>query len=391
MPHLAAHNHGLRTAGRTHPRLKTTNRGWIARTDRRIGPRFGGGRGRCVGFEPAVPRAREHSEVRACRFLPFDELHGTQHVIVDGAATDGTVTTLSHWPGTTCPPGTEADLSTQMAFLAVHADLDLGAGIVSTNHFDQDGLAGILALVDPPAALEREHRLVDIASAGDFGVFEDRDSARISMALAAFADPARSPIAPRLVGSYDRQCAALFEELLPRLPELCDHPDRYRELWEDEDRLLADDESLIEGGSIRIEEVPGLDLAILRGERTASGRAHRFAADLVDGVHPMAVNNETRCLTVVDMTGPAPRLTYRYEGWVQLRSRRPRPRVDLAAAADELTSMEPGGAAWTFDGVHALVPSLHLVGAEASDIAPERFLAVVTGALRADPAHRPHR
>ena len=52
-----------------------------------------------------------------------------------------------------------------------------GVELVSNNHFDQDGLVSIFALVDPDEASPRRAFLEDVASAGDFATFRDRDAA----------------------------------------------------------------------------------------------------------------------------------------------------------------------------------------------------------------------
>ena len=74
---------------------------------------------------------------------------------------------------------------------------------------------------------------------------------------------------------------------------------------------------------------------------------------------------------------------YRYETWVRYQSRRPLARIDLAPLATELSEAEPGDARWTFDGVAAIAPALHLVGGPdaASAIPPDRFHARVIDAL----------
>jgi hypothetical protein len=52
---------------------------------------------------------------------------------------------------------------------------------------------------------------------------------------------------------------------------------------------------------------------------------------------------------------------------VQLVSKRPPARVDLAALAREFNLLENGGE-WTFDGVDAITPRLHLEGKDESSI-----------------------
>jgi hypothetical protein len=175
------------------------------------------------------------------RFVAYEDLGDTPNVVVDGAAASATVLTLSHWPGSPTPPEVRDDLSAQIAFHALdHRDWFDGIDVVSNNHFDQDGLASAYALVDPDAALARRERVIDVARAGDFGTFADRDAARIAMALAEYEDADHSPFgATRLTGSYTDTTALLYRELLPRFTELLDNPDRNRALWEREDAHLG--------------------------------------------------------------------------------------------------------------------------------------------------------
>ncbi len=125
-------------------------------------------------------------------FVPYEELDGRPNVVVDGSPADGTVLCLSHWPGIVSPLRFAADLSAQMAFAYLDAyDPHESATAVSNNHFDQDGLVSLYALVHPDRALARQGLLIDIARAGDFATFDGRDAARISMALSAYATPGR--------------------------------------------------------------------------------------------------------------------------------------------------------------------------------------------------------
>jgi hypothetical protein len=60
----------------------------------------------------------------------------------------------------------------------------------------------------------------------------------------------------------------------------------------------------------------------------------------------------------------------------------------LAAA---LSSEEPGGAKWQFDGASELTPRLGLHGADESVLAPEHFHAALTEALATgEPAWDPY-
>ncbi|MHB8463543.1 MAG: DUF6687 family protein [Acidimicrobiales bacterium] len=315
------------------------------------------------------------------RYVPFAELEGMPNVIVDGAATKGTVLTLSHWPGSATPPGLEADLSAGMA-LAYASRLDRhgDADVVSNNHFDQDGLVSIFALVDPAAALARRSLLEDVASAGDFGTYRSRTAARVSMVIAAFADPARSPLGIPTT-AYDAFSAAAYTDMLGRLPEMLSSPERYRDLWIDEDATLERSEQLVRSGAVRVVEVPDLDLAIVDvpDDAPAAG-GHRFGGQWVSGLHPMAVHNATDRFVILTVRGGHYELACRYETWVQYRSRRPRPRVDLRPLAERFNALD--SARWVADGPEVLVPTLRV---DDSALAP----AVVRGIVEEHLASAP--
>jgi hypothetical protein len=152
------------------------------------------------------------------RWIPYADAAETPNVVVDGAPAAATRLTLSHWPGSPTPPELRADLSADIAFSAlVRPEYLDGINAVTNNHFDQDGLASVFALVDPDAAAARCQQIIDVARAGDFGTFFFRDAARIAFVLAAFDDPAQSPLPASLFDEpYDVECATLYAELLPR-------------------------------------------------------------------------------------------------------------------------------------------------------------------------------
>jgi len=319
-------------------------------------------------------------------FVPYHRLDGRPSVVVDGSPTDGTTLTLTHWPGYPAPAGTEADLSAQMAFryLRLGQSLHGDATAVTNNHFDQDGLVGVFALVDPEAALAREELLVDLAAAGDFGTFSIRDAARASMVLARWADLRVTPL--ELPSDHSERVGVLYTEALARVPELCDHVGRFRALWEDEDAALTASEKLLASGRVGIEERPELDLAIVDvPDDVAPLGGHRFAHEWVSGLHPMALHGATRGFALLVRQRRRYELTYRYESWVQYRSRPVRARRDLGVLAAALSSEEPGDATWSYDGSGALTPRLRLQGADESVLAPDDFLRRLEDFLAAAP------
>jgi hypothetical protein len=244
------------------------------------------------------------------------------------------------------------------------ADLHGDAEVVTNNHFDQDGLVGVFALVDPATALAHRDVLTDVAAAGDFGTYRHRTSARIAMALVQLQ-------------ADDRYVAAL--ELLP---QMVDDIERFRDLWAEEDDALTASEQALEASRIRIHEEPELDLAVVTVDEGApDAGGHRFAHLRVTGPHPMAINNATGCFRVATLRGDRYDLTFRYETWVQYRSRRPLPRIDLAPLAAELQADDPG-AGWAATGPGDLTPTLAMAAGRTSTLAPDDFLARVRRHLR---------
>jgi hypothetical protein len=326
--------------------------------------------------------------MRRLRFVPYAASVSAPNVVVDGAANAGTRLTLSHWPGSPTPPDLLADLSAEIVFRALDEPERFdGIDVVTNNHFDQDGLASAYALVDPDAACARKERVIDVARAGDFGTFRDRDAARIAFAIAAHDDPDMSPL-PRaaFAGSYDDLCGALYEFLLPEFTTLLDHPDKWRSLWEQEDAHLGESIDALARGVVTIEERPSLDLAIVTVPADWAARAtHRFTQTWTEAVHPMAVDNATERLRVLLVQGRRYRLELRYETWVMFVSHAVAPRPDLRPLAAMLNDQESHGTRWHADPPGALTPQLRIDGDDESSLAPDTFTSVVEQYLAGAP------
>jgi len=101
------------------------------------------------------------------RYAGYPASAGEPNVVVDGSPNEGTVLTLTHWPGYPQPPGFEFDLSAEMAFHYLDRPIDHPpADVVTNNHFDQDGLVGLHALTKPALSLQHRLLLIDVAAAG---------------------------------------------------------------------------------------------------------------------------------------------------------------------------------------------------------------------------------
>ena len=313
-------------------------------------------------------------------YVPYHELEGVPNIVVDGAAADSTVLTLSHWPGVSLPEELKADLSAEIAFRYLerpeyHVDVEA----VSNNHFDQDGIVGMFALLHPKQALADRELLVDVASAGDFATYRDRSAARIAMTLAALTDPEMSPLDSSVFErSYGEQTATFYREFLPLLPEMLEHPHGWAPYWDEEDAFLDRSEAAIRAGEVAVEEHPEIDLAVITLPQDAPEQSvHRFTSSRVVTCHPMAVCNATERLRLLFLRGSHYELQYRYETWVQYHSRPVLPRVDWAPLAERL--QEESGEAWEHDDIGKITPTLQRPGGEASSLSPLRFKELVVG------------
>jgi uncharacterized protein DUF6687 len=322
------------------------------------------------------------------QYLPYARVRSVPNVIVDGARTDNTLLTLSHWPKSGTPAELKGDTSAEIVFNYLDTPaFHVEAHAVSNNHFDEDGLVGIFVMLEPSVAERHRDLLLDVAQAGDFGIFRQREAARIAFTLSAHADPETSPLPGGIFERpYPELANELYVKLLELLPKLLTGVDEYRTFWEVEDAKLATSEELIEHGEITIEERPDLDLAIVRlPEDLVRHRVHRFTQQRLAECHPFALHNRTACSRLLLLQGRRVELQYRYEGWVQMASRRPALRVDLSGLANELNQEEEAAGRWVFDGVDQITPRFHFDGTSTTSIPLDRIVSRVEQALRTGP------
>src|SRR5210317_1688253 len=119
------------------------------------------------------------------RYYPYSQLGDQANIIVDGKAQKATELTLSHWPWNTTPKELLRDTSTDIVFAYLdapehHRDIPL----VSNSHYDEDGLLSMYALVNPEHALEHRDLMIGASRAGDFAIYSEPESAKLSFVLA---------------------------------------------------------------------------------------------------------------------------------------------------------------------------------------------------------------
>jgi len=282
------------------------------------------------------------------RFEEYPASRASPNVVVDGSANTATVLTLSHWPGAPTPAELQRDLSAEIAFAYLEDPTQwVDAQFVTNNHYDQDGLVSVFALVEPHAALQHRELLIDVAAAGDFGTYRDRRAARASMVIAAWGDAELG-----------------YAHTLPLLLPLALDPEPYRHLWETEDAHLSDSESAVADGTITIDELSDIDLAVVTvPEREPARSGHRFTHQRFEGVHPMALHNATDRFRMLVLHGHRFRFVDRYETWVQYQTRPTLPRVDMRPLAARLSELDE--VAWRAGAPGDLTPELEHEGESA--------------------------
>lgn len=290
-------------------------------------------------------------------YAPYDALVGSPHVVVDGAAQDGTVLTLSHWPNSATPDDLLADTSAEIVLRALEEPSRFGAAeAVSNNHPDQDGLMGIWAVVDPDAARARAEVVVGVATSGDFAVVLDDTSRRAEAAITA------------LMGAAMDAGEDPYAAVLPRVLDVLDHTGHYEDLWRFAEAEWEAGQAALADGTVVIAEEPALDLAVVA-----------VAPGTPIPVGPVLCTATPMVRMFVDH-GDTCEYHDRYETWVQYVSRPLPRRVDLGPLAAKLTADDPGGARWSYDGVASLGPALRVV-AGTSGLQPALVLARLRDAL----------
>lgn len=320
------------------------------------------------------------------RFLPYGEARREPNIVVDGAPLPSTVLTLSHWPNNQSPPALSRDTSTATVFAYLDApDFHQAVPYVTNNHFDEDGLFSLFAICEPATALAWRELLTDASFAGDFGVVRQRDAARLCFAIEALTDPATSTLPPAVFAAKDR-VAALYRGLLAVLPDLLARLPAYRALWRAQDEHLAASEALVAAGTVGIQEVPELDLAIVRIPPGIAARGvRRYLTDEMAAVHPFAINTATERSRLLRVQGDCLEFEYRYEGWLGLATRRVALRVSLAGLADRLNAIETGPRHWVAEDPTGIVPRLRREDGAPSAIGFDRFFAALSDALTTAP------
>lgn len=316
-------------------------------------------------------------------FVPYELLKDRPHIITEGARNEHTVLALSHWPGSDAPAPLRGDTSAEIVFNCLAAPDRArhlrDVRVVSSNAFSQDGAVAVWSLLNPEQAMKMRDLLTDVATAGDFARYRDPLALKAAFTIAVFSDPEVSPYRKELSGrSAEGVTAMLYQLLMFGLPDILEHIDDYRDLWEEEFGHVRGSEALLKSGQAKIHEFPEVDLAVIESP---------------EPLHPAAICSATDRLRVLTVHQEMYWLKYRHESWVQIASRPVLPRIDLDPLVTRLQVMETAPGTWAFDGIDAPSPNLCFVDEEgqpaSSGISKALFIEELMDFLKAhadDPA-----
>lgn len=322
-------------------------------------------------------------------YVPYKEVGSRPNAIVDGPPLASTVLTLSHWPNNQTPDPLQRDTSTETVFAYLDVpEMHRQVGIVSNNHFDEDGLFSMFTFCYPDQAIEYRALLEAGGLAGDFGIVGDPDAARLCFVIEGFADPAVSPLPERIFrGCEDRRVASFYHEFLPLVPDFLEGLGGYEAYWRDQFEHLEFSQSLIATGKVDIEERPEYDLAIVRiPEDVPERTVRRYIGAEQAAIHPFAINSATRCNRILRIYRGGIDFHYRYESWLRFKSWRPMLRVALEGIAGRLNELEEAPGNWRGEDVNAVIPRLYLDGCPRTSFAEDQFVTLLEEYLASAPA-----
>ena len=281
------------------------------------------------------------------------DLQNVDKIVVDGNKC-GAGLQLSHWPGNSTPVQFKADLSLDIVLrFLVSPDswIDLSKhDWVTNDHYDTDGLLAIWALLNPTKSPEHTPALQAAAEAGDFYEFSSPQAVQFDLIVRAFESLESSPLAGQIACTPSAQRWQIATEaLLSEMPGLLYEPQRYRHLWEEPYRRLAEKISRIQSGAVEVHEWPAEHLSVISA---------RFPLDHF--TRNIAASGHRILETVRERYGSTYELYYREFLWYDIVFRPRTAKHLLIHAAEKLNEMESPEACGSW-GVTRWSPALRFV------------------------------
>jgi hypothetical protein len=285
--------------------------------------------------------------MRALEYAPFGKaLANRPHVFVDGLRAPGTVLELSHWPGNRTPVALKGDVSVQAVLALLHRPDDererllAGAQAVTCDHYDLDGLLSVFCLTRPGFALKHSDLLAGVALCDDFDIYTATPAVQACLAMLH----AERDVRFQQHASVGQATTALFTAMLDLVEECLLDPAARRHGWADEWADITRSAHYLDQAPSALVQVG--DVAILR--------------DTDEPLHEYAVHARTTAGHVLRLRQDGRHsLRFRYESFVDLRTRQAAPRVRGDVLADRLNSDERNGV-WFCESPATATPLLQL-------------------------------
>lgn len=319
------------------------------------------------------------------QFVAFDKLDDLPHVVVDSGPTASTELVLSHWPGVDTPVSLKADLSAGIVMNYLKSDYpQLNLSVVSTSHFDMDGLVSVYAMINPEQVMQDWHLWLNLASAGDFRHSQLADARKLVAVCEAWATPDRSPLGEKAFQQpIDRITEMLFQDLLPQLDDICRNLQTHKVFWEESETAYANTWKMVNDGLITVENDNDHELSIIRlSDSLIEQLSHQHQMQYF-GLNAYVIHEIAQHFTVFLCLGSHYQIVQRYETWVQYCSRPIYLRRDFAALVELLNEME--GNKWHYDGVWKLAPMMCLTSPQGSQLDYLRLFSLVCSFIKLAP------
>lgn len=146
---------------------------------------------------------------------------------------------LSSWVGNKTPKELKADTATAIALRFItdknHNTLFPHANIISSSHFNSDGLLAVFTLLYPEKAEPMAKKLIEISEACDFSSFSSETGVQIHLLIEDMCRSEKSPLKKKR-GSWfssDQTESLYYKTLIPEIHDIIEKKDQYRYLWED--------------------------------------------------------------------------------------------------------------------------------------------------------------
>jgi hypothetical protein len=297
------------------------------------------------------------------RYSDYQSVGREPNIIVGGKATSNTVLALSQAKDSPTPFALKADLASEMVFKLFMQEEQLkGVELVSSDNFNADNLAAIFALTNRQLAKNLSFELTGLARQALFEKGDDQTFDRIAAVLAAWTDPELSPLKPSILENSPLTVTnILYEELLPRLPNVIERVDYLERYWVPAEKRFLATEDAFARGAIQLTEMKELDLAIVESPD-------------IESVHSRSIHNRSDRMRVLLLGEGGNAFYYRYESGIESGLKAGIPaRVDLQELSARLTGREKAGNFWQFSPIAAIKPCLRFMGEKPSQIRKEAF------------------